>query len=266
MSISVVIPFHERTLVEGVSPCRLARVLNELNAALPHGSDVICVDDHSPVSCESLIRDLGARYVRTTAPRQEPHVARRALARQLGLDAAIHDVVLFLDSDILVPSDLIGKLLTAIHQHGPQSLIFVPRHDVSDPTFEPTKREFGKQTQLAKAYSSYVAGRFRQPIWARQSSHCFAVMREFVQSAGGWDMNFVGWGEEDTELFYRLWAMGGKIVTLRTATVGHLVHPIDHEANYGTFSKNARYFMQKHPDVAVSRRSFYRHFGILQDA
>lgn len=264
VDISVVIPFHEREIATGERPCRLARVLAALDHTDPRPAEVICVDDNSPVPCEFIVHHHRANYVRTIAPIQEPHVAHRALARELGLRAARHKVVLFLDADILVTVGLMGEILKAIQQYGLRAMVFAPRRDVIEGEPIPGDPSMGKRAQLFNLYMEYAAEGFQQPFWARQSSHCFAVTRKFVQSAGGWDANFIGWGEEDTELFYRLWRMGGSIVTLHDAVVGHLAHSVDHEANYKSFSRNARYFMEKHPDVARTRRSFYRYFGILQ--
>jgi GT2 family glycosyltransferase len=177
--------------------------------------------------------------------------------------AARHEVILFLDADILVPAGLIREVLAAVQEHGPRAMVFVPRRDVTGEGGRPCKPARGDSPRLSGAYMRYAVGGCRQPLWARQTSHCFAAAQKFLRSAGGWDVRFVGWGEEDTELFYRLWRMGGKIVTLRGVTVSHLAHPVDHEANFDSFSRNARYFMEKHPEVARARRSFYRHFGIL---
>jgi hypothetical protein len=76
---------------------------------------------------------------------------------------------------------------------------------------------------------------------------------------------FEGWGEEDTELFYRLFNSGGefRILTDPRLRVRHLAHSIDHAANYESFKRNARYFLAKFPEVAYLRREFYVQTGVI---
>jgi glycosyltransferase involved in cell wall biosynthesis len=259
MDISVVLPFHEKPSANSKKKCRLAHVLQNLAQTQPPPAEVICVDDNSPTSCEPMVRRFGASYVCNPFLAMRPHVGRRALARQVGLQMARGETVLFLDADILVPTEIMSRIATSFLRNADHNVLCFQRRELGRAKTSKSPNE----AHVATSYMRNLEGHFRQPIWARQTSHCFAVRRNFILAAGGWDTNFVGWGEEDTELFYRLWRLGGKFVTCRSLVVAHLSHPVNHSENHRSLTRNARYFMRKHPEVARLRREFYRHFGIL---
>ena len=268
--LSVVIPFHEDiTSIKAGERSNLERVLLSLCRSLCPANEIICVDDNSNGCFESVVSEYKARYVRISVPQATPHISHRAKARQIGLNLAKNEVVLFLDADILVTEELLRVMNESVKHHGPKAMVFAQRENLMTPCREKELERRNNSGEFALSimdtYAKWDNNRNEQPIWAQQTSHCFAIHRDFIISAGGWDENFVGWGEEDTELFYRLWRAGGKIIKLNDpkVTVKHIFHPVEHYANYVSFKRNAGYFIAKHPEVSYLRRAFYQHFGIL---
>jgi len=262
VDLTVVMPFRE-TAHRALS--RLECSLVGLRLSSPRPSEVICVDDNSPVSKRNLVESYGARYLRTPAPRTNPHIARRALARQVGMLSATNDAILFLDADIVVPCTLARQIARAIKCHN-KAIVFVSRENVTLPGADKPLAVGRRRNGLTETDGYTLPAEVTiQPSWARLTSHCFAVHRDFLQSVGGWDVSFEGWGEEDTELFYRMWLNGGRVLVLGQpeCTVMHLSHPVNHDANQRTFRRNAEYFIEKHPEVAILRGAFYQRFGIL---
>ncbi len=117
-SISVVIPTYNR-------PAQLALVLDEiLKSEVSDFGDVevIVVDDGSSEPIERAVLSKTAEFpFRLTYVHQEN--AGPAKARNTGFGIARHEVVLFIDDDILVFPDLIKKHWEA-HRELPQSVIF----------------------------------------------------------------------------------------------------------------------------------------------
>jgi len=88
-----------------------------------------------------------------------------------------------------------------------------------------------------------------------------------VVAVGGWDEHFVGWGEEDIELAYRLFLAGVEPVVQLSGplTALHLNHVVDIDANMHSLEKNGLYFVRKFPEVLARRRLAYRQHGIVFD-
>lgn len=268
--LSVIIPFHEDvTSIKDGDQSKLEQVLSSICRSSCSPNEIICVDDNSNGCFRSLVSKYKALYVRTFVPQTTPHISHRAKARQIGLNLAKNDVVLFLDADIIVTEELLEVMNESLKRHGPKAMVFVERESLIKPCREKesdgcdNSKKF--RISIMDTYAKWGNNRSEQPIWAQETSHCFAIHKDFIISVGGWDENFVGWGEEDTELFYRLWRAGGKIIKLNDPKlkVKHIPHPVDHHANYLSFKRNAWYFIAKHPEVSCLRRTFYQHFGIL---
>lgn len=267
--MSVVIPFHIGPTA-GRSPDGAPLVLRTLRAlrrCAGRPCEVICVDDNSRHPLRSAIESLGAVYVRTPAPRATPHVARRALARQVGADRARGRMLLFLDADIVIPTRTLEAIARTLASRGGNAVVFVPRRPAGVPV---APGAAGWTAADGYAYAACAAGpddgsRGRKPpVWARLTSHCFALHRDLLREVGGWDTLFVGWGEEDTELFYRLFRKGASFHALNDEPlfVKHVAHRVSHEVNMRSFRRNARYFMAKFPEIARLRQRFYEHHGV----
>ena len=97
-ALSIVIPVRNDAV-------NLAACLAALRRATVQPLDLIVVDDASVEDVSPIVSDAGARYLRL--PRQ----MGPATARNTGGRATAGEIVLFVDSDIVVPPDAIGRLL-----------------------------------------------------------------------------------------------------------------------------------------------------------
>jgi GT2 family glycosyltransferase len=84
----------------------------------------------------------------------------------------------------------------------------------------------------------------------------------YVAEIGYWDENFVGWGEEDIDFSFRLYKLGLTPTILISAAAYHLEHPINHAANIQTLKRNARYLLNKFPEVAPYRDEAYKRYDL----
>ncbi|WP_329214019.1 glycosyltransferase [Streptomyces sp. NBC_00683] len=76
-----------------------------------------------------------------------------------------------------------------------------------------------------------------------------SVPIELCRSVGSFDDQFLGWGEEDTELGYRLWQTGASFVALPGTPVYHQVHSRpDSDDNQSWFVNYVR-ATEKHPST-----------------
>jgi len=90
MKFSVVIPNHN-------GAATLGEVLRAVRAAAPVGTEVIVADDASSDGSEALAGEFGAGLVRS------PVCRGAAPTRNLGAAAASGEILVFLDSDVVVP-------------------------------------------------------------------------------------------------------------------------------------------------------------------
>ncbi|MFN0206998.1 MAG: glycosyltransferase family 2 protein [Planctomycetota bacterium] len=271
--MSVVIPFHARDGAANPSANQpsVLQAVTALQSCTQRPKEIICVDDNSTLTLRKQLESLGAKYLPTPGTATKPHTARRALARQTGADMAAFERILFVDSDILMNSHALLAVWNALVRGGLQTVAFVPRREsaglsrnLTDDSPMMSLKEYGTQDKR-RCVVAYTESQECDQVWAAQSSHCFGVHRQFLARVGGWDTSFVGWGEEDSELFYRFYKFGGAFQVLDGAKyrVTHLTHDVDHKANYQSFKRNAQYFIKKFPEVAVARRDFYVRHGIL---
>lgn len=221
-AVSVVIPCYQ------VSAETLAKTLASLERQrFPRRLlEVVLVDDGSEPPLQTPPSPLDVKVVR-----QERCGYGTWRARNNGVDAAAHDIVLFLDADELVEEEWISAharwheaaadILTA----GPRWHVATEGVDVEAirrgnlrsvladlPTDPPWSRDYYARPdeQLAKADDLFhvVAG------------GNFGMRKAFYREVGG-NAPFRHWGAEDIELAFRAYAYGALMVPVREAMVWH---------------------------------------------
>ncbi len=291
-SIAAVIPCHN-------SSESLELTLASLRDQDIPANEVICVDDNSGSleanRQERLAHSYGAQYLRL--PYDHRNRGRRSLARNAGTRQARAEVVLYVDSDMVLAPSYIASL-RLIHGVHPRTLVKGTRIDV-DKAFSswPNEQEIRDRSLAVRPGAEYGAAssepadtsstpspsplstgtrRDKHPIcsglyvsghWDWCASNNLSVRRRHVVAVGGWDEHFVGWGEEDIELAYRLFLAGVEPVVQLSGplTALHLNHVVDIDANMHSLEKNGLYFVRKFPEVLARRRLAYRQHGIVFD-
>ncbi|MER6738969.1 glycosyltransferase family 2 protein [Streptomyces puniciscabiei] len=209
--------------------------------------EVIVVDDGSTDSSTDVARSYGCQVVR-----HERSVGPGA-ARNAGIRKARGDLLLFLDSDIVVtpqlPADLVRAhtvaedlVMTGFRRH------LAPGEHTPGPSSRRDSREL-----LADLYSYNLASHPRP--WALAYSCFLSVPRSLLDrvgsSQGVFDERFRGWGLEDIELGLRLSRSGARWAFALGHVAGHQYHDRTMTRDrFQGWQANLEMMVAKHPEAA----------------
>ena len=258
MKASVIIPVYNiKTLLE---PCLLAFRYQSINCS--DAFEVIVVDDGSTDDTEHMISDLNLNYTLKYFYIQRSQRSSRSAARNLGLQRATGDIVIYLDGDQIVRPYFIYEHLRYHHQQ--QKLIVVGfRRYLSPGQIDcdmlcsqfsikalPPVAELEPRYKVTAVFSdnfSHLAS-----AWYMAFSCNISMSRKALVDTGGFDANFVAWGLEDCELGYRLERHGLRCVYNPQAWVYDQYHPtiFDKEKQKG-WHHNLKYFMNKYRTLEI---------------
>jgi len=265
-TISVIIPCHDNQRV-------LPWILRSLAASGVTNLEVICVDDASNVDLKPIAEAFGARYVRL--PEDNP--GRRAMARNRGHQVARGNITLYLDGDVIPEPRIISAALQ-LHAKYPRVAVKYPVYNIPEVDHARSLPVLASliisqdHMRLGPRVRTHPCSDIRllprrlrdrkTALWMLCVSHCTSIPWIEVERVGGWDENFLGWGEEDLELAYRLHLNGLRFIYPRPehGAAYHLDHPIDWDVNLMSLNNNLRYFRIKFPDSWTGRRGLLRMF------
>lgn len=259
MFISVVIPTYNRKPI--LEKCLRAIEQQQLRGdSVVSGYEVVLVDDGST---DGTLEWLDSH------PSEFPHVRSLsqdhkgpAAARNLGVEQAIGDTIIFIDSDLVVTEHFLQSHADALVQGQKQigsDRLFTYGWVINTCNFENPTSEPYKLTDFSAAY--FATGNV-------------AIARKWLEQAGLFDTRFQLYGWEDLELGVRLKQLGLKLIKCPEA-VGYHWHPpfaldqiprmIDREIQRGRMGV---LFYQKHPtwDVRMMIQMTWLHrilWGIL---
>ena len=207
MFVSVVIPTYNRRPI--LEKCLLALEHQQLDGALER-YEVVVVDDGSTDGTPDWLRAETARF---------PHVrlieqvhGGPAEGRNRGVDHAEGDVIVFIDSDLVVTDGFLACHARALKRSWEQEgnrLCFTYGAVVNTANFEEPTRERHKLRDLS---------------WAYFATGNVAIDRQVLESAGLFDTGFRLYGWEDLELGERLRRLGVRLIKCPEA-VGYHWHP-----------------------------------------
>lgn len=236
LNVSVIVPtYNRRPILEKV-------LLSLADQTLPLDAvEVIVVDDGSSDGTDDMVRSLKAPYHSIylstgrgpTSPPGNP-----SAARNVGIGAARGEVIVFLDSDMVVSR---GFLEAHVRAHSASNIVvhgpFIQTSNFDDPRSE--KRRW---TDASRAF------------FATGNS---SVRKEWLVRAGLFDEDFTEYGWEDLEMGVRLRALGLRSVQA-TDAVGYHYKPESHEydldaamAREDARARMAAVFLRKHPTFEV---------------
>ena len=205
-SISVVIPAYQ-------AKNTIDRCLNGLEQqTVPRQSyEVIVVDDGSYDGTPARVADHADVLLLS-----QPH-AGPAVARNLGLQEARGEIVLFTDADCQPVSDWIERMVEPFH----------------DALVAGVKGAYlGCQPEIVARFVQ-IEYEDRYDRMARQEfidfvdTYAAGYRRDILLACGGFDSGFATVSVEDQELSFRLAQQGLKLVFVPQARVYHLSHPPD---------------------------------------
>ena len=228
LPVSVIVPYYAR-------PEELGRTLAALESqTYPRELfEVVVVDDGSP---EALERP-GSTPLDVKVVRQEDLGFGAARARNTGVHAAAHDILLFLDADLLPEAEWLAAH-ARWHHAVPDAVTLglwahVPVDDVDAGTIRSRsgtlKELFAGRKVDTVEYQWLESHMIRTNNLLSKADDLFRVVtsgnlglrREFYELVGGFDESFTQWGCEDTELGYRACTRGGLLVPVREAFAWH---------------------------------------------
>lgn len=234
MFISVVIPTYNRLPI--LQKCLQALETQSLAADLAD-YEVVVIDDGSTDATISWLQAANLPHLRWF---EQDHQGAAA-ARNLGVAKALGDVIVFIDSDLVVTEGFLQAHVEALLQ-GQQQLghdrLFTYGSVINTNNFEQPTSEPYKITDFSAAY--FATGNV-------------AIRRHWLEQAGLFDTRFQLYGWEDLELGVRLKQLGLKLIKCPEAK-GYHWHPpfalaqlpglIDREIQRGRMGV---LFYQKHP-------------------
>ena len=199
--VSVVVPAYN-------SSHDLRECLPALRQSIPPPLEIIVVDDASTDETSAVAAELGAvvlRLARNSGP---------AAARNAGARAARGAIVLFVDADVVVASDAIGRVVQAFEADADLAAVF-GSYDC-----RPRRPELISQYRnLLHHYTHQSGNSEASTFW----SGCGTIRRSVFLDVGGFDAaRFPRPSIEDIELGHRLRAAGHRIRLDRDLQGTHL--------------------------------------------
>ena len=207
MFVSVVIPTYNRRPI--LEKCLLAL---ERQQACPEIDryEVVVVDDGSTDGTPDWFRGAAERFPHVRLIEQSH--GGPAEGRNRGVDHAHGDVIVFIDSDLVVTESFLSchasSLVRSWEERGDR-LCFTYGAVVNTANFEQPTAERHKLRDLS---------------WAYFATGNVAIAKEVLQRAGLFDTGFRLYGWEDLELGERLRRMGVQLIKC-PAAVGYHWHP-----------------------------------------
>lgn len=199
-TVSVVIPVYN-------SEDTLRQALDRLASSTEPADEIVVVDDGSTDGSAEVARKAGVRLLETGG-RKGP-----ARARNIGAKQATGDIVFFLDADVVVQPDTVGRARQAFADD-PKLDALIGSYDN-----EPGSKDFLSQYRnLMHHFVHQNAQRDACTFW----SGCGAIRRSVFEQHGGFDESYDRPAIEDIELGYRLFQANCKMILDRDLQVKHL--------------------------------------------
>ena len=207
MFVSVVIPTYNRRPI--LEKCLLALERQQVSPEIDR-YEVVVVDDGSTDGTPDWLRGAAERFPHVRLIEQSH--GGPAEGRNRGVDHAHGDVIVFIDSDLVVTDSFLSchasSLVRSWEARGDR-LCFTYGAVVNTANFEQPTAERHKLRDLS---------------WAYFATGNVAIAKEVLQRAGLFDTGFRLYGWEDLELGERLRRMGVQLIKC-PAAVGYHRHP-----------------------------------------
>jgi glycosyltransferase involved in cell wall biosynthesis len=238
MFLTVITPTYNRQPI--LEKCLTALEKQLLTSA--EGYELLVVDDGST---DGTVEWLAAH------PDQFPHVrvvsqnhAGITAARNLGVNSAQGDIVVFVDSDVVVTESFLETHAAALKQAIAQGRekVFTYGRLIATCNFDDPTAEQAKITDFSAAYFE---------------TNNVAIPKRWLIEAGLFDPSFTQYGWEDLEMGVRLKKMGLEIIKCPTAIGYHYHKAFSTEELPNLVEKEVQrgrmgvVFYQKHPTLEV---------------
>jgi len=265
LKISVIIPSKNRA--EQIEICLKALEQQTLSREL---FEILVVDDGSTDNTLSIIKDLQQKSpdlkVKIVSTNRKEDTFKAGFARNFGANQASGEILLFLDSDIIAEPHLLENHLSHYHEGDNITVIgyrfgiifpfqyiakdLVRKHQLYNLKDIPLLYDIRESNDARFVLENGIINDNLHP-WRYYHSHNISVKKADFLKVSGFDESFVGWGDEDLELGYRLWEAGLKFVFDREVMGFHLNHYFDKKKNLLSEFDNKRYTLKKHQTLEI---------------
>ena len=201
LSLSVIIPAYDTGQT-------LPSCIHTLTTSRRVPDEVIVVDDSSPDACRGLIQPGEAHVIRLEGGPRGP-----AFTRNRGAEAATGDILIFIDSDVAVHSDAIGKMENAFLDHPEITALFG--------SYDDCPHSHGFVSDYKNLMHHYIHQHGREAAFTFWTG-CGAIRREIFLQFNGFNETYTRPSIEDIELGYRLRRAGHHILLDPEIQVTHL--------------------------------------------
>ena len=208
MFVSVVIPTYNRRPI--LEKCLLALEQQQTSGTPVERYEVVVVDDGSTDGTPTWLRQNTERFAHVRLIEQVH--GGPAEGRNRGVEHARGDVIVFIDSDLVVTPVFLAKHAEALQQSWSRTgdrLCFTYGAVINTANFEEPTKERHKLRDLS---------------WAYFATGNVAIDRSILQRSGLFDTGFRLYGWEDLELGERLRRMRVRLIKCPDA-VGYHWHP-----------------------------------------
>lgn len=199
-TVSIVIPVYN-------GGAGFRRCLASFQTGTVRPDELIVVADGDSDGSWRVAESLGARILRL------PETGGPARARNAGARLARGDVLFFVDADVVVHSDALGRVVAAFRDNPELAALFGSYDDApAEPNF------LSQYRNLLHHFVHQSSREQASTFW----SGCGAIRREIFLGMGGFDEHYRHPSIEDIELGYRLARAGHPIKLCKDIQATHL--------------------------------------------
>ena len=187
----------------------------------------------------------------------------RANARNEGIRRASGEVIVFTDDDLLLSSNFISQHVDSHQDKNVVSLGKVFQVYLSCLDKVELKEIFKRLPSIAREdiYFKTVRKAFsfenNSIPWIGFGTNNVSLRKDALIKIGLFDEDFIGWGQDNIELGYRLYKRGYRFTYNPLACNYHLAHPRNKENLLKDITRNLEIFYKKQPETPVK---LYRDF------
>jgi len=200
MRVSIVVPVYDNA--SGLEEC--------LRALVPSAGpevEIIVVDDASEDDTSTVASRFGVRRLRLDRN------SGAGAARNHGARSASGEVLLFVDSDVVVAPDTVGRVARTLGERPDVAAVFG--------SYDAAPRAPGLVSQFRNLLH-YFVHQHGEPEASTFWAGCGAIRRAVFEAVGGFDTGRYGRSIEDIELGYRVREAGHRILLDKDLRVTHL--------------------------------------------
>lgn len=185
------------------------------------------------------------------------HSGNRAAARNLAVEKASGENIIFLDADMIPSNNFIERHLNNINSgrnivsYGFRHLLYgFPQEYITPEVIEKRYDILENMPCLLDERESFIYSHEKLNVnlseaWYIGYSHNFGLKKTLYTTIEGFDSNFkYGWGVEDVELAFQLYKAGAKFIYDTQILLYHICHKSSFNEN--SYNRNLQYFYNKY--------------------